>query len=194
MAAGERPADPGSDPAVESRVVQRIEGNQNLQVAGDLSLTIARRPPQPVYLIAVIRKLEEVLPLPPQGNKTLISFDIDRKITFNEIERYRNFIQQASTDFYTVDGAYDALAVAAYPTAKIFIQRYLRSQYRNLRAQDPTRSSDEILERLIAELKALARDAEGVPPELISDCCDIIVAHAFVECTVLESPSHAHRP
>lgn len=174
---------------------QHLTGNGNLQVGGDINISVPQhRSQQAFYIAKVIQYLaDNIEPLAP-SNRTLTPFEIVDKITFNGVQRYRRLIEESSTDIHAVEGAYDSLAASSYPRTRTIIQRHLRSKYNSLRAEHHVASSDEILQMILKELKALARNADGLPAEVVDPCCDIIVAHAFVECTILETPPHVGRP
>lgn len=174
------------------QVGQHAAGDGNVQVGGDLHVTCDMAPApaqQAVYIAAVIRQLMETIEPPPRPHpKNLEPYQIDEKLNFNHVRRYRRLIEESSTEFHSVDGAYDALAATSYPS-RLVVQRYLRSRYLNIRAETPEATSDVILQTLIAEIKSKVETVRGVPAEWVSPCCDQIVAHAFVECTVLEDPN-----
>jgi hypothetical protein len=128
----------------------------------------------------------------PPGARVLAPFDIEAKIEHNHVVSHRDYlIRYYSTYGLAVESAYDALAMASYPSERSSIQRFLRSRYDVLKARLGQASSDHILAQLIDGLKTVAVEVPDVPLEDVEPCCDMIVAHAFVECTVLEAPKNA---
>lgn len=172
---------------------QSIEGDNNLQVGGDLHVTLpAVRVPQPVYVVQVIRKLDEVLEQPEQRRREYGKpAEVEEKLSFNHVNGFREFILEYGTYGHAVEGAYRSLGNSD-PSIVRRVTAFIRSLYYDIAAESPVPSSDVILRRLIDILRSRVGQVPDVPAEQVDPCCNMLVAHAFVNCTILKHPNQVH--
>lgn len=165
---------------------QHITGSNNTQVGGDLNLVVPKSHALPTSVVKVILKLDEVLDQPnfPRGNNCDPS-DIAEKLTYNDVTAFRQFIEEYGSYGYAVEGAYSALQNSD-PQIASRVSRYVRSLYIDIAAETPRPGSDAILRRLVDTLRERVGAVADVPAEQVDPCCSMLVAHAFVNCRVLE--------
>lgn len=167
---------------------QEICGDGNVQVAGNLNVALPRATrAQPMHMVRVIRKLDELVDEQARrhyGNPS----EVDEKLEFNGVVAYKPFILEYGTYGHAVEGAYKALNDND-PGIAQRVTRFIRSLYRSLDAQRPPLASDEILRSLINDLYERLGNVPDVPAEEVEPSCNMIVAHAFVNCTVLKGAS-----
>lgn len=167
---------------------QEIHGDGNVQIGGDLNVTIptAARA-KPLNLLRVIRKLDEIVDADARrafGNPS----EVQDKLTFNGVTRYRKFIEHYGTYGHAVEGAYAAINNTE-PRVAERVTRFIRSLYNDLEEAVPPLSSDEILGQLIHTLYTRLGEVPDVAAEEIEPSCRMLVAHAFISCTVLKTVS-----
>ena len=171
---------------------QSVSGNANVQVGGDVTLNVqqpfAPKRAVPVHVLRVIQKLDEVI---DEAEQHLGNYgdpaDIERKLVYNNVQRFEDFIRDYGTYGHAVEGAYSAVDGAS-PRIRLRVTRFIRSLYHRIAASDNTLSSDDILEMLVSRLNDRVADVE-MPAEEVEPCCSMLVAHAFIGCTVLKTPA-----
>lgn len=167
---------------------QELHGDGNVQVAGDMNVTIAAvTRAQPSNLLLVIRKLDEIVDAEARRAFGTPS-EVEEKLTFNGVTRYRKFIEHYGTYGHAVEGAYTALNNTD-PKVTGRVTRFIRALYDDLDEAEPPLSSDEILRELIDTLRTRVGEIPGLAAEEIEPSCRMLVAHAFISCTVLKSVS-----
>lgn len=111
------------------------------------------------------------------------SFEIEEKIQFNAIKRFRGVIDLYSAYSPILDRLYNELE--AGPMQKVL--RNLHACYRTNRL--PNQSADDTLDRVQSAL-IQRLTAEGVLEysEDFEECVNIIMVDAFMRCKILEEP------
>jgi len=171
----------------DEKLCQSITGDHNLQVAGSLHVVLPLRSvPQPTSVVLVIRKLDEVLADSGRLRRDYGDpIEIDNKLSLNQVELYRRFILDYGRYGHAVEGAYSALN-ATDPSVGRRVTGFIRSLYRDIEASEVGLTSDKILRSLIERLRERAGQVPDVPAEQLDPACSILIAHAFVNCTILE--------
>lgn len=164
---------------------QEVHGDGNLVVGRDLTVTLPRvARALPLHMVRVIRKLDEMVDEQARRDYGKPS-EVEEKLAFNEVVRFKSFILEYGTYGHVVEGAYQALNNSE-PGISQRVTRFIRSLYKGIETRKPALSSDDILQQLISTLYERAGDVPDVPAEEIEPSCNMLVAHAFLNCTVLK--------
>lgn len=125
-----------------------------------------------------------------------LSFDIDQKISFNNLSTSRGLIEEFSAFSTLLDSLYNA-ADQQSPGMKTRVLTNMKIQYRKKTMVVPELSKTDILSSLISDLKSkLATTTIELPKEVsasiydedLETCAVIIVCHAFMNCKIMDRP------
>lgn len=126
---------------------------------------------------------------------------ISNKIEHNQLKSKRNIVQQYKSYSSHIEKAYeiaDKNIINGKQSAMILLNDiYMESLEKyNIDAFDVDMilvraHADDIVENILKELKKFVYKSSNVPPykELVEIGINVVVAHAFVECLVLENPN-----
>lgn len=162
----------------------------------------------PEYQInsAINQLLMDLAAIPFRFERRIRSIPVSavRKIEYNNIRTNRHIIHQYLDHSAAVEGAY-ARIDAVTPFGRDVILRNLNSLYYQCLDMlgvdyfgtidiDKIREhSDHILAYIVNQLKNFAYESKNVPAvkEHVVQGVHVVVAHAFLECVILEVPSDA---
>ncbi|MCP4985659.1 MAG: hypothetical protein GY928_06185 [Colwellia sp.] len=128
---------------------------------------------------------------------------ISKKIQHNQLKRKRNIVQQYKSYSSHIENAYkiaDTNIINGKQSAMILLNgMYIKSLGKydidpfEIDMSMVHKNADNIVENVINELKKFVYKSANVPPykELVEVGINVVVAHAFVECLVLENPNAA---
>ncbi len=120
-------------------------------------------------------------------SESVNSFEVDRKITFNELGYTRSIIEEYRVYYKKVDEKYsefDQQGVnKSYPVLRSISKEYLRLKGKG--------NSDEIFEEVIERTKNKVLESANfveIPIDELDLCIDILVVDAFIRCKIFENP------
>lgn len=138
---------------------------------------------QPSILARIVRELSRTrqssLPM-----NSIVAFDIDEKIDFNNVERYRGVIEKfAPFAQVYLDHLYNELEAAQMETVlSVINDLYLMSKRRDQSADD---TLDRVLDQLI---ERLSQEGALEYSEDLETCSKIVMVDGFMRCKILEEP------
>jgi len=167
---------------------QHVQGDNNTVVGGDYLA-----PPKPEFvsrpsdIVKVMQRLDEMIDADPAGAQREYGSpsEIDEKLEYNAVDRYEEIIREFGQYGHAVLGAYRALE-AHQPTIGPRVTRFIRTIYYQIAAQKKAQCSDDILEKVVERLAQLTGQTPDVPLEVILHSCNVLVAHAFINCDILK--------
>jgi hypothetical protein len=120
---------------------------------------------------------------------TVNSFEVDRKITFNELDRSRSIIEEYRIYYKKVDEKYsefDQQGVnKSYSVLRSISKEYIRLKGKG----NPDEIFEEVIERTKNKVLESANFIE-IPIDELELCVDILVVDAFIRCKIFENPKH----
>ena len=128
---------------------------------------------------ALITSRHEVTP-----QKTAISFEIEAKLAFNEVNRYYGIIEKFAPYSPLLDQLYDELESAQFEDFLSSLNTlYLLSKRRN-------QTADDTLERVQqALIEKLSEEAVLEYTEELEICSLIVIVDGFMRCKILKEPT-----
>lgn len=115
------------------------------------------------------------------------SFEVDRKITFNELDRSRSIIEEYCVYYKKVDEKYSEFDQQGV-NKSYSVLRSISKEYMRLKGKG---SSDEIFEEVIERTKNKVLESANfveIPIDELDLCVDILVVDAFIRCKIFENP------
>jgi len=115
------------------------------------------------------------------------SFEVDRKITFNELDRSRSIIEEYRVYYKKVDEKYSEFDQQGV-NKSYSVLRSISKEYILLKGKG---SSDEIFEEVIERTKNKVLESANfveIPIDELDLCVDILVVDAFIRCKIFENP------
>jgi hypothetical protein len=120
-------------------------------------------------------------------SESVNSFEVDRKITFNELDYTRSIIEEYRVYYKKVDEKYsefDQQGVnKSYPVLRSISKEYLRLKGKG----NPDEIFEEVIERTKNKVLESANFIE-IPIDELELCVDILVVDAFIRCKIFENP------
>lgn len=115
------------------------------------------------------------------------SFEVDRKITFNELDRSRSIIEEYRVYYKKVDEKYSEFDQQGL-NKSYSVLRSISKEYHKLKGNG---SADEIFEAVIERTKDKVLESANfikIPIDELELCVDILVVDAFIRCKIFENP------
>ena len=115
------------------------------------------------------------------------SFEIDRKIQFNELEEAREVIEEFCVYYKKVDEKYSEFDLLGANKSNSVLNS-IRKEYRKLKKTD---NKDDIFFDTIENVKnkiLSSNNLSNIPIDEIELCIDILVVDAFIRCKIFENP------
>jgi hypothetical protein len=118
------------------------------------------------------------------SKKAVISFEIEAKLKFNEVDRYYGVIEKFAPYSPLLDQLYNELESAQFEDVLSSLNTlYLFSKRRN-------QSADDTLERVQeALIERLSEEAVLEYSEELEECSLIVIVDGFMRCKILEEPT-----
>ena len=160
----------------------------------------------PSMLGIIVNELSKVISPALESNEKSIPFDIEEKITHNDLSKYRYLIEDYSLYNIHLVNIYSSVE-ESYPDAKDKIYRYINREYRKIKGDLIKQEAEEskttldiikehcdlIVERVIKQLNLLLSNSGNLDDKLLEEditaSIELIVGDAFVECKLLENPN-----
>jgi hypothetical protein len=163
-------------------VVQLKAMKQAHEDAFEASRSSAFAVKSPSLIAKVIKNLSSHLGQ-PKPTRTTHAFEIDAKISFNEIDRHAGIIQKYSAYYGIIDPIYNEFESAKKAALlESFNDLYLTNKGRS-------KLSDEIWDEVESQLiERVNREANLDYSEELEWCVKIIMVDAFMRCKILEEP------
>lgn len=119
---------------------------------------------------------------------TVDSFEIERKITFNELKNARYTIKEYSVYHTRIDEKYSEFDIRGVNKSTSVLDS-IRREY--LKFKDKNPDSDSIFLSVIDSVKNKVLNSsnfEQIPIDELELCIDILVVDAFIRCKIFENP------
>lgn len=116
------------------------------------------------------------------------SFEIEKKIAFNELNRVRWTIDDYKIYYGKIDEKYNQFDMAGANKSFAVLQM-IRKQYIMLRQEEtvPDKIFLEIIEKVI-DIIVNSKNYVEIPYEELEMCVSILVVDAFIRCKIFENP------
>ncbi|MCW3789379.1 ABC-three component system protein [Plebeiibacterium sediminum] len=121
--------------------------------------------------------------------ESINSFEIERKITHNELKDSKEIIDEYCVFYKKVDEKYsefDTLGVNKSSS----VLRSIRKEYRNLKNSG---TPDFVFQSVVEKVKEKILESpnfERIPIDELELCVDILVVDAFIRCKIFENPQN----
>lgn len=115
------------------------------------------------------------------------SFEIERKIQFNELDEAREVIEEFCVYYKKVDEKYTEFDLLGANKSNSVLNS-IKKEYRKLKKTD---NKDEIFFNTIENIKdkiLISKNLNNMPIDEIELCIDILVVDAFIRCKIFENP------
>jgi len=115
------------------------------------------------------------------------SFEIERKIQFNDLDDAREVIEEFRIYYKKVDEKYEEFDLLGV-NKSYSVLRTIKEEYRKLKKID---NKDDIFFNTIENIKnkvLISKNLNNIPIDEIELCIDILVVDAFVRCKIFENP------
>ena len=122
-------------------------------------------------------------------DETVNSFEVDRKITFNDLVNSRSIIEEYRIYYKKVDEKYSEFDQQGV-NKSYSVLRSISKEYIRLKG---SRTPDEIFETVIERTKNKVLESANfieIPIDELDLCVDILVVDAFIRCKIFENPKH----
>lgn len=117
------------------------------------------------------------------------SFEIDRKIQFNELDEARELIEEFCVYYKKVDEKYTEFDLSGVNKSNSVLNS-IRREYRKLKKLE---NKDDIFFDTIENIKNKvleSKNLKNIPIDEIELCVDILVVDAFIRCKIFENPKN----
>lgn len=117
------------------------------------------------------------------------SFEIERKIQFNELDEAREVIEEFCIYYKKVDEKYSEFDLLG-ANKSISVLNSIKKEYRKLKKTD---NKDDIFFNTIENIKnkvLISNNLNNIPIDEIELCIDILVVDAFIRCKIFENPKN----
>lgn len=117
------------------------------------------------------------------------SFEIERKITHNELNDSKEIIDEYCVFYKKVDEKYSEFDTSGVNKSSSVL-RSIRKEYRNLKNSG---TPDFIFQTVIEKIKEKVLESpnfEEIPIDELELCVDILVVDAFIRCKIFENPQN----
>lgn len=115
------------------------------------------------------------------------SFEIERKIQFNELDDAREVIEEFCIYYKKVDEKYTEFDLLGANKSNSVLNS-IKKEYRKLKK---TENKDDIFFNTIENIKnkvLISNNLNNIPIDEIELCIDILVVDAFIRCKIFENP------
>lgn len=115
------------------------------------------------------------------------SFEIERKIQFNELEDAKEVIEEFCIYYKKVDEKYTEFDLLGANKSNSVLNS-IKKEYRKLKKTD---NKDDIFFNTIENIKdkvLISNNLNNIPIDEIELCIDILVVDAFIRCKIFENP------
>ncbi|WP_452596670.1 ABC-three component system protein [Pontimicrobium sp. MEBiC01747] len=115
------------------------------------------------------------------------SFEIERKIQFNELDDAREVIEEFCIYYKKVDEKYAEFDLLGANKSNSVLNS-IKKEYRKLKK---TENKDDIFFNTIENIKnkvLISNNLNNIPIDEIELCIDILVVDAFIRCKIFENP------
>jgi len=117
------------------------------------------------------------------------SFEIDRKIQYNELDDAREVIEEFCVYYKKVDEKYTEFDLLGVNKSNSVLNS-IRNEYRKLKK---TENKDDVFFDTIESIKNKvleSKNIENIPIDEIELCVDILVVDSFIRCKIFENPKN----
>jgi len=117
------------------------------------------------------------------------SFEIERKIQFNELDEARGVIEEFCIYYKKVDEKYTEFDLLGANKSNSVLNS-IKKEYRKLKKID---NKDDIFFNTIENVKnkvLISSNLNNIPIDEIELCIDILVVDAFIRCKIFENPKN----
>tara|TARA_R110001592_G_scaffold104778_1_gene294783 strand:- start:1798 stop:2766 length:969 start_codon:yes stop_codon:yes gene_type:complete len=117
------------------------------------------------------------------------SFEIERKIQFNDLDDAREVIEEFRIYYKKVDEKYEEFDLLGV-NKSYSVLRTIKEEYRKLKKTD---NKDDIFFNTIENIKnkvLISKNLNNIPIDEIELCIDILVVDAFIRCKIFENPNN----
>lgn len=117
------------------------------------------------------------------------SFEIDRKIQYNELDDAREIIEEFCVYYKKVDEKYTEFDLLGANKSNSVLNS-IRKEYRKLKKTD---NKDDVFFETIESIKSKvleSKNIDNIPIDEIELCIDILVVDAFIRCKIFENPKN----
>jgi len=124
-----------------------------------------------------------------ESNKydTTNPFEIERKITYNELETTKDIIEEYQIYYGRVDKKYTQLDSLGHNKSNSVLAS-IKRKYRKLKNRQ---KADEVFESIIEKIQKEIIESSNyikIPIDELELCVDILVVDAFIRCKIFENP------
>jgi len=124
-----------------------------------------------------------------ESNKydTINPFEIERKITYNELETTKDIIEEYQIYYGRVDKKYTQLDSLGHNKSNSVLAS-IKRKYRKLKNRQ---KADEVFESIIEKIQKEIIESSNyikIPIDELELCVDILVVDAFIRCKIFENP------
>jgi len=115
------------------------------------------------------------------------SFEIERKIQFNELDEAREVIKEFCIYYKKVDEKYTEFDLLGANKSNSVLNS-IKKEYRKLKKTD---NKDDVFFNTIEKIKnkvLISNNLKTMPIDEIELCIDILVVDAFIRCKIFENP------
>lgn len=117
------------------------------------------------------------------------SFEIDRKIQYNDLDDAREVIEEFCVYYKKVDEKYTEFDLLGANKSNSVLNS-IRKEYRKLKKTD---NKDDVFFGTIESIKSKvleSKNIDNIPIDEIELCIDILVVDAFIRCKIFENPKN----
>ncbi len=121
--------------------------------------------------------------------ESVSSFEIERKITHNDLKDSKDIIDEYCVFYKKVDEKYSEFDTSGV-NKSTSVLRSIRKEYRNLKNSG---TADFVFQEVIEKIKEKVLESpnfEEIPIDELELCVDILVVDAFIRCKIFENPQN----
>lgn len=118
------------------------------------------------------------------------AFDIEKKISYNELVSFKMLINDHKIHHARLQKVYDMYDLQGANKSASILNR-MRTAYCKARLTLPKGSSDEVFQEVLAQTSELvvhSSNYETIPCDELELCVQILVVDAFIRCKIFEPP------
>lgn len=122
-------------------------------------------------------------------SESVNSFEIERKITHNDLKDSKDIIYEYCVFYKKVDEKYSEFDTSGV-NKSTSVLRSIRKEYRNLKNSG---TADFVFQEVIEKIKEKVLESpnfEEIPIDELELCIDILVVDAFIRCKIFENPQN----
>ncbi|WP_430937302.1 ABC-three component system protein [Saccharicrinis sp. 156] len=122
-------------------------------------------------------------------SESVNSFEIERKITHNDLKDSKDIIDEYCVFYKKVDEKYSEFDTSGV-NKSTSVLRSIRKEYRNLKNSG---TADFVFQEVIEKIKEKVLESpnfEEIPIDELELCIDILVVDAFIRCKIFENPQN----